>query len=102
MVKNNITLFLDSEHQYAVIEYTCYIFVPVLLSLISIFGCKSLGSDSITTINKIEVSNNDFLANYLAFFFVALSIQKPILFWIVFGLTTVFTFVSRVSYFNSM
>ena len=80
-----------------------YLLIPVLLTLISICICKMLSKDEIKKIVSIETSNNDFLANYLAFFFVALSVKdNGITFWVVFGLTILFTFFSRVSYFNPM
>ena len=61
---------------------------------------KLLSHSEIKKVNSIETANNDFLANYLAFFFVALSVDDLTTFWIVLGMTTLFTFFSRVSYFN--
>lgn len=84
------------------IEYLVYIITPLILSGISLILCRKLSTSSINKVISIETSNNDFLANYLAFFFVALSVNKdnmPV-FWIVFGMIVIFTFVSRVSYFN--
>ena len=77
-----------------------YLVVPFLLALIALFFSKKLSVSNIKNITSIEVSNNDFLANYLAFFFVALSVNDSLTFYVVFGITIVFTFVSRVSYFN--
>ena len=54
----------------------------------------------IKKIISIEIANNDFLTHYLAFFFVALSVDNLDIFIIVFSLTVLFTFFSRVSYFN--
>lgn len=87
---------------YTWITYIGYVFIPFLLTFISLCICKLLAKSEIRKVNSIEVSNNDFLANYLAFFFVALSISKLISFYVVFGMTILFTFVSRVSYFNPM
>jgi hypothetical protein len=81
-----------------------YLIIPFFATGISLFLCKFLSSDTLNSIKSIETSNNDFLANYLAFFFVALSVKdnNMIVFWVVFGMTVLFTFVSRVSYFNPM
>lgn len=82
------------------IIYLLYIFIPFILSCVSIFISKLLSTSEIRKVTSIETANNDFLANYLAFFFVALSIDDLTTFWIVLGMTTLFTFFSRVSYFN--
>lgn len=81
-----------------------YISIPFVATGIALFLCKFLSSDKITNAKSIETSNNDFLSNYLSFFFVALSLklENMILFWVVFGMTVLFTFFSRVSYFNPM
>lgn len=98
LVQNEIHLFQCD----CWIEYLVYIITPFILSGISLILCRKLSTSSINKVISIETSNNDFLANYLAFFFVALSVNKdnmPV-FWIVFGMIVLFTFVSRVSYFN--
>jgi hypothetical protein len=78
----------------------CYLTIPFIVAFISLYLSKKLAPSNIKGIQSIEVSNNDFLANYLAFFFVALSVDDTLTFFVVFGVTIVFTFVSRVSYFN--
>ena len=82
------------------IIYLLYIFIPFILGSTSIFISKLLSTSEIRKVTSIETANNDFLANYLAFFFVALSVDDLTTFWIVLGMTTLFTFFSRVSYFN--
>lgn len=89
----------DIEH-FDVIMSLAYLVIPFLLALIALLLSKQLATSNIKSIKSIEVSNNDFLANYLAFFFVALSVNDSLTFFVVFGITLVFTFVSRVSYFN--
>lgn len=81
-----------------------YLLIPFIATGLSLLLCKYLSIDDLKSIKSIETSNNDFLANYLAFFFVALSVKNDnmIAFWVVFGMTVLFTFVSRVSYFNPM
>ena len=82
------------------IVYLLYVTVPFVLGGISVSLCKLLAKSEIKRAISLETSNNNFLANYLAFFFVALSINDTITFWIVLGMTLLFTFFSRVSYFN--
>jgi hypothetical protein len=80
--------------------YLGYLTIPFILALLSLSLCKKLSNSTLKKVDAIETSNNDFLANYLAFFFVALSVKGIESFCVVFGLTILFTFYSRVSYFN--
>jgi hypothetical protein len=100
LVQNEINPFAYQLEDYYWIIYLAYLIIPFLLTLVSLGICKLLSKSTIKKIVSLETSNNDFLANYLAFFFVALSIKGMATFWIVFGMTILFTFVSRVSYFN--
>lgn len=100
LVQNEINPFQEQLGEYAWVTYAVYVLVPFLLTFISLGICKLLSKSKINKVVSLETSNNDFLANYLAFFFVALSVKGLITFWIVFGMTVLFTFVSRVSYFN--
>lgn len=100
LVQNKINPFSYLLGEYYWITYIAYLLIPFVLTLISLGICKLLKDRTINKVQSIETSNNDFLANYLAFFFVALSVNDTITFWVVFGMTIVFTFFSRVSYFN--
>ena len=102
LIQNEVNPFESQLEKYAWLTYVAYVFIPFLLSLISLGICRVLAKSTINKVVALETSNNDFLANYLAFFFVALSIEGLITFWVVFGMTILFTFVSRVSYFNPM
>ena len=82
------------------IIYLLYMLIPFILGFISIFISKLLSTSEIRKVASIEPANNDFLSNYLAFFFVALSIEDLTTFWVVLIMVTIFTFFSRVSYFN--
>lgn len=99
-VQNEINPFALQLGSYYWVTYTAYLLIPFLLTFISMKICKLLSMSSLQKVTSIETSNNDFLANYLAFFFVALSIKDMSVFWVVFGMTILFTFFSRVSYFN--
>jgi hypothetical protein len=100
LVQNDIVLFEDSIGKYKWIIFIIYLSIPFVLAFLSLYFCRLLSEDILEEVIEIETSNNDFLANYLSFFFVALSIQKPEAFWIVLFMTLMFTFYSRVSYFN--
>lgn len=100
LVQNEINPFGSQLGDYYWLTYIGYLAVPFLLTLLSLGICKLLSKSSINKVVSLETSNNDFLANYLAFFFVALSVKGMAVFWMVFGMTILFTFVSRVSYFN--
>lgn len=96
LVQNKIFLFNHIKW----ISMLIYIAIPFFFTKISLFLCNLLSEDKLEKVISIETSNNDFLANYLSFFFVALSVQSEEAFWLVFIMTLVFTFFSRVSYFN--
>lgn len=102
LVHNKIDFIpiISEKLKFSFIIYFFYIFIPFVLGFFSILISKLLSYSEIKKVNSIETANNDFLANYLAFFFVALSIDDLLTFWIVIGITTLFTFFSRVSYFN--
>lgn len=102
LVHNKIDFIpaISEEIKISFIIYLLYIFIPFILGFVSIFISKLLSTSEIRKVTSIETANNDFLANYLALFFVALSIDDLTTFWIVLGMTTLFTFFSRVSYFN--
>lgn len=102
LVQNKIDLLpsLAAQTSQSWAIYLLYTTIPFLLGGIAVGVCKLLAKSEIKKAISLEASNNDFLANYLAFFFVALSINDATTFWIVLGLTLLFTFFSRVSYFN--
>ena len=102
MIQNGIYFYKEELGNYWLIIIAIYLLSPFLATLVSLGICKLLAKDSLKTVQSIETSNNDFLSNYLAFFFVALSIKNDDMtaFWVVFGMTVLFTFVSRVSFFN--
>jgi len=100
LVQNEINPYKTQLGYYAWVTYAVYVIIPFILTFIALGICKLLAKSTINKVVSLETSNNDFLANYLAFFFVALSVKGLATFWIVFGMTILFTFVLRVSYFN--
>ena len=100
LVQNQINPYAYQLGSYYWVTYIAYMLIPFILTFISLGICKLLSKSSLQKVISVETSNNDFLANYLAFFFVALSVKEMPVFWVVFGMTVMFTFFSRVSYFN--
>lgn len=102
LVQNKIDLLpsLAAKIGQSWVIFLLYTTIPFVLGGIAVGICKLLAKSEIKKAISLETSNNDFLANYLAFFFVALSINDATTFWIVLGMTLLFTFFSRVSYFN--
>lgn len=100
LVQNEINPYIGQLGSYYWITYIVYMLIPFLITFLSLGICKLLSISSLQKVEFIETSNNDFLANYLAFFFVALSVKEMPVFWVIFGMTLMFIFFSRVSYFN--
>ena len=96
-IKNKIVL-IEFFPDY--VNYIIYAALPFIFCCIALHFCEKLGSGNLGKVLFIEVCNNNFLSNYLAFFFVAVSLTDWMTFFFCFGLTALFTFYSRVSYFN--
>lgn len=100
LIQNKHILFKTELGEHFWIMYVVYLIMPFVFAHFGLLLACKLAKSKVSAIKSIEPSNNDFLANYLAFFFVALSVEELTTFWIVLGITFLFTFVSRVSYFN--
>jgi hypothetical protein len=100
LVHIKINPFAATLGSYYWITYAVYFFLPFILTIISLELCRLLPKTNFSGIKSIETSEVSFLADYLALFFVALSIDDIITFWVVLGMVIVFTFFSKVSYFN--
>ena len=87
-----------------IVSYLLYFLVPVLLTCLSIRLSAKLGKDEFKKceVSSIEHANNSFLPSYLAYFFVALSIENWETLFFVYGVLFVFTFVSQALYFNPL
>jgi hypothetical protein len=86
------------------ISYLAYIFVPVLLTGISISLSRWLGKDGFSAGDVVEIAhaNNSFLPSYLGYFFVALSVPNWDVLIVVYGMLFIFTFSSQALYFNPL
>lgn len=86
------------------VSYLLYFSVPVLLTCLSIWLSKWLGSDEFQKgeVESLEHANNSFLPSYLGYFFVALSIGNWETLWFVYSVLFIFTFLSQALYFNPL
>jgi hypothetical protein len=100
LVHNKINPFAVFFGHYYWITYAVYFFLPFILTIIAVELCRLLPKFNFSGIESIETSGVSFLADYLALFFVALSVNDIITFWVVLGMVIIFTFFSKVSYFN--
>lgn len=100
LIQNDINPFKIELGIYDWIIHLIYGLIPFLTVLFSLSLCRFLPKSTISKVISINPSDNNFLENYFAFFFVALSVKGLTAFWVIFGITIIFTYVSRVSYFN--
>jgi len=76
------------------------LFVPILLSVISIVLTLLLGKDSLNDCGKLTEANSSFLPTYLAYFFVGLGIEQFQHLIFVYLIILIFTYVAQTQYFN--
>lgn len=79
-----------------------YFLIPLLCSYVSIRLCRLLSCDEVKDVKSIEIASSNFLVNYLALFFVALSIESTGPLIVVFCLSSLLIFISTENYFNPM
>ncbi len=86
------------------VSYGIYFFIPVLLTLFSLWLAKFLDNDNIdkSKITEVEQANNAFLPSYLGYFFVALSVTHCETLIYIFLILFVFTYFSQTLYFNPL
>lgn len=106
-----IVVFLIKEHTVipflnsypSSVSYTIFIFIPVILTYISLIQTRHLSDDEIRgNIKDIEQANNTFLPSYLGYFFVALSVSDWDTLIFIFTILFVFTYFSQTLYFNPL
>lgn len=84
------------------ISYALYFIISIFFTYISILLIRFLDDEvlSSNTIKTVETANDSFLPSYLGYFFVALSINDIYVLIYVFSIIFIFTFFSKISYFN--
>src|SRR4051812_33965402 len=78
--------FLNSYPRYY--SWIIFISIPILCTALSFFIAKRLPRDSLanSSIEEIELANNNFLPTYLGYFFVSLGVNDIPTLTIVFGI----------------
>lgn len=77
--------------------------IPTILSALWLLFIRvTKTSENISSCSSVEEINNDFLANYLGYFFVGLGLNDVATLFIAFGIIFVFTFASQNQYFNAV
>lgn len=102
MADFNQEYYFDLSVIPEVISYIAYIFVLVFCTACSIYFTRFLGCDEfkVGEIVSIDHASLSFLPSYLGYFFVALSINDLTVFWFVYVLIFIFTYLSQALYFN--
>lgn len=92
--------FLNSLPKF--ISWILFISIPIVLTAISFLIARRLPKDQLknTTVQEIELANNNFLPTYLGYFFVSLGVNDIPTLVVVFSIIYVFTFLSQTLYFN--
>ena len=92
--------FLNNYSIY--FSWALFISIPIILTAFSFLIAKKLPSDylSKSSVQEIELANNNFLPTYLGYFFVSLSVNNVNTLVVVFLIIYVFTFLSQTLYFN--
>lgn len=95
-IKEGVTLWQVPQRIFAFI----LLCIPVLLSALSIWISKFLGSDSLSGCQEFSLADNEFLPTYLGYFFVSLSVPNNITMIYLYFIIFMFTFLSQTQYFN--
>jgi len=83
-------------------SWVIFMFIPILLTGVSFIIARHLPKDRLqsSSIQEIELANNNFLPTYLGYFFVSLGIEGVPTLVVVFTIIYVFTALSQTLYFN--
>ena len=76
------------------------LFVPIMLSFLSLLLSLFLGHDSIQNCKECVLADKDFLSIYLGYFFVALSVNDLTTLCFIYVIVFLFTLLTRNQYFN--
>ncbi len=104
-----IVVYLIKEEYYLLclkelptwVSYIVFLFVPLLLTLISLWLKKFLSKDDINyELLNVEEANNAFLPSYLGYFFVALGVESAEVMIFIYLIVFVFTYLSQTLYYN--
>ncbi len=101
LIKENYVFnFLEEYSIY--FSWSLFILIPIILTALSFLIAYKLPKDQLlkTSINEIELANNNFLPTYLGYFFVSLGVNEIPTLVVVFIMIYIFTYLSQTLYFN--
>lgn len=78
------------------------LFVPVLLSFLSIMVARWLGNDSLKGCQECSLADNEFIPTYLGYFFVSMSTTDDITMIFLYVIVFIFTWLSQTQYVNPL
>lgn len=83
-------------------SWIIFISIPIVLTALSFVIAYKLPTDMLsnTSVNEIELANNNFLPTYLGYFFVSLGVNDLPTLVVVFTIIYLFTYLSQTLYFN--
>lgn len=92
--------FLDNYSIY--FSWSLFILIPIILTALSFIIANKLPKDQLpnSSVNEIELANNNFLPTYLGYFFVSLGVNDVTTLIVVFVIIYIFTYLSQTLYFN--
>lgn len=92
--------FLDNYSIYY--SWLIFILIPIIFTALSFVIAYKLPKDQLldTSVNEIELANNNFLPTYLGYFFVSLGVTEVPTLIVVFIMIYFFTYLSQTLYFN--
>ena len=77
------------------------LFVPIVLSWLSLFLSHFLGKESpVTNCKEFSLADGEFLPIYLGYFFVSVGVSEHFTMIVVYLIVFVFTFLSQTQYYN--
>ena len=80
---------------------TILLFVPIVLSWLSIEASRWLGAESsVGNCQEVVLADGTFLPIYLGYFFVSVSVADDFTMLVLYILVFIFTFLSQTQYFN--
>lgn len=78
------------------------IFVSFMITIIGLKLSKKLEGDGLNKYKELELVDNEGLSIYLAYFFVALSVDNLVIMGIIYAIIFVFTFITQATYYNPL
>lgn len=101
LIKENYVFNFVEEYSIY-FSWSLFILIPIILTALSFLIAYKLSKDQLlkTSINEIELANNNFLPTYLGYFFVSLGVNEIPTLVVVFIMIYIFTYLSQTLYFN--